>query len=520
MARTRHNRHTSASVSPGGREVTRDQAAHIQRMAEGIGQAGLLVVEAATNVEAIASNIGTQVELFKDLTLAARDLRDGNRSLSDDASTAAEATQSMNQELAQSREEMTASLSEVNYMISWVGNTSTQLETLQQEMENVGRIAHHIDSIAQQTHVLALNAHIEAARAGVGATGFTVIANAIRDLADQAIDAAASISTTLDPLIASVNDLGGTTRSARRGAERARNAIDMVAGSLERSQHAGSVLDRRVEAIATFSRTINDKVDLFSSSLLSLFEGVEHSENELTAATQSLDDLMSRTNSLVQLSAKIGVTTADTPIVDEVVKKASVIANLFEAALNAGEISIDELFDEHYQEIPHTNPTQHLTQFTTFVDRTVQDLLEDFLDFSPSVVFAAVVDRNGYLSTHNLKYSLPPSGDPDWDTAHCRNHRFFDDTTGINAARSRDEFLLQTYRRDMGGGVFRLMKDASAPIYVGGLHWGALRVGYAPLSLDEENAAKARRRPSHQPLAPEPDNDAARSELGALLSPW
>ncbi|WP_298211273.1 methyl-accepting chemotaxis protein [Ferrimicrobium sp.] len=520
MVRIGRRHSSSRHVVPAGKEITQEQAATIERMAEEIGHTGLLVVEAATKVESIASNITNQVELFKELTLTARDLRDGNRSLSDDATAAADATRRMNQELAQSRDEMTASLSEVNYMIKWVADTSTQLETLQQEMEDVGRIAHHLDSIAQQTHVLALNAHIEAARAGTGATGFTVIANAIRDLADQAIDAAASISTTLDPLIDSVNELGGTTKSARRGAERARNAIDIVAGSIERSQQEGQVLDHRVEAIATFSRTINEKVVLFSNSLLSLFDGVENSENDLNAATASLEHLMQRTNSLVQLSAKVGVATTDTPFVMEVVRCAHIIEARLEKALASGEVSIDILFDEQYQTVPGTNPQQHLTRFSTFVDQTVQDLLENFLDYSPAVVFAAVVDRNGYLSTHNLKYSLPQTADdPVWNAAHCRNHRFFDDPTGIHAARSRDEFLLQTYRRDMGGGQFRLMMDASAPIYVAGLHWGALRLGYAPLVVDPVETTQAKRVNQSATASPQ-HGHADRAELNELLSPW
>jgi methyl-accepting chemotaxis protein len=39
-------------------------------------------------------------------------------------------------------------------------------------------------------------------------------------------------------------------------------------------------------------------------------------------------------------------------------------------------------------------------------------------------------------------------------------------------------FLLQTYRRDLGGGKFTLMKDVSAPIMVQGRRWGGLRVCY------------------------------------------
>lgn len=45
-------------------------------------------------------------------------------------------------------------------------------------------------------------------------------------------------------------------------------------------------------------------------------------------------------------------------------------------------------------------------------------------------------------------------------------------------SRNTKPFLLQTYRRDMGGGVFALMKDASAPIRIEGRLWGGLRVCY------------------------------------------
>ncbi len=54
----------------------------------------------------------------------------------------------------------------------------------------------------------------------------------------------------------------------------------------------------------------------------------------------------------------------------------------------------------------------------------------------------------------------------------------FDDRVGLKAGRNTQPFLLQVYRRDMGGGKFVMMKDLSAPIIVDGSHWGGLRVAY------------------------------------------
>jgi methyl-accepting chemotaxis protein len=93
------------------------------------------------------------------------------------------------------------------------------------------------------------------------------------------------------------------------------------------------------------------------------------------------------------------------------------------------------------------------------------------------VVFCAAVDVNGYLPTHNKKFSKPQSDDPTWNTANCRNRRIFDDRVGAAAGRHTEPFLLQAYRRNMGDS-FVLMKDCSAPIYVHGRHWGGVRLAY------------------------------------------
>ncbi len=85
----------------------------------------------------------------------------------------------------------------------------------------------------------------------------------------------------------------------------------------------------------------------------------------------------------------------------------------------------------------------------------------------------------GYLPTHNRVYSEPQRpGQRDWNTAHSRNRRVFADRAGLAAARSTRPFLLQAYRRDMGGGQFVRLKEADAPITIKGRHWGALRLAY------------------------------------------
>lgn len=155
------------------------------------------------------------------------------------------------------------------------------------------------------------------------------------------------------------------------------------------------------------------------------------------------------------------------------------IAAAFEAALASGEITEAALFDTDYVPIPDTEPQQHVTRFTALTDRLLPPIQEPVIALDPRVVTCVTVDRNGYLPTHNRTFSQPQRpGAVAWNTAHARNRRIFNDRAGLTAARSTREHLLQSYERDMGGGVKVTLKEVDVPIRVHGRHWGALRLAY------------------------------------------
>lgn len=155
------------------------------------------------------------------------------------------------------------------------------------------------------------------------------------------------------------------------------------------------------------------------------------------------------------------------------------ISAAFEAAVAGGEIGLAQLFDEAYRPIEGSQPAQHLTAFNALTDRLLPTIQERFLALDPKVVFCIAADRNGYIPTHNRAYCQPQRpGDVAWNTAHSRWRRIFNDRTGLASARNTRPFLLQTYRRDMGGGQFVLLKEAAVPIVVQGRHWGGLRLAF------------------------------------------
>jgi methyl-accepting chemotaxis protein len=220
-----------------------------------------------------------------------------------------------------------------------------------------------------------------------------------------------------------------------------------------------------------------DSADRVRSYVNDLSATMDKANKQLSATQVRSDAVVDIGESLMLFIVENGFKTADSPIIELCQKTARCIEELFENAVKAGDIRAGDLFDEKYVPIPGSNPAQVTTRFTAFTDRVLPPIQEAVVKLSPKITFCAAVDRNGYLPTHNLVYSKPQGPDPVWNAANCRNRRIFNDRTGLAAGRNTRPFLLQTYRRDMGGGNFVVMKDISAPIYVDGRHWGGFRMG-------------------------------------------
>jgi len=72
---------------------------------------------------------------------------------------------------------------------------------LNEEIKNIEKIADFIHKIAEETNLLALNATIEAARAGEAGRGFSVVANEIKELANQTANSTEKISKIITEII-------------------------------------------------------------------------------------------------------------------------------------------------------------------------------------------------------------------------------------------------------------------------------------------------------------------------------
>jgi methyl-accepting chemotaxis protein len=151
---------------------------------------------------------------------------------------------------------------------------------------------------------------------------------------------------------------------------------------------------------------------------------------------------------------------------------AKMIGTIMEQAIDNARLSLENIFDTQYEPSGNSFPPKYHTRYDRYFDQAVLGVQDEFLKDS-GVVYAVASDRNGYIPTHNSRYQLPMTGDPEKDKTINRTKRIFDDPIGIKAARNTEPAFLQIYHRDTG----EVLWDISTPIIVKGKHWGAFRVG-------------------------------------------
>jgi methyl-accepting chemotaxis protein len=147
---------------------------------------------------------------------------------------------------------------------------------------------------------------------------------------------------------------------------------------------------------------------------------------------------------------------------------------IMEKWVSSNEIIEEKLFSFLYFPIPDSNPKKFNTDYDKLSDRDIQSVLEAHLGKQPDIIYTVMTDKNGYVPTHNKKYTLPLTGDKAKDLVGNRTKRIYADKTGLAAARNQEPFLLQSYKRDTG----QIMVDLSIPIFINKRHWGAVRIGY------------------------------------------
>jgi len=364
----------------------------------------------------------------------------------------------------------------VENALQGMGTLKVQIMTVAEAMvglgensQQIGGIVNIIDEISAQTNLLALNAAIEAAGAGEAGKRFSIVANEVKRLAERTAEATRQIKALIEQIQRATNTTIILTEEGTKGVDAANLLVTRVAEEL----HAILGLVKETSAAAREIKYSTQQQTSASEELASTIVEVRDVAAQVASSAQETSLAIMELTSLAERLK----TMMEEELQEKGKAKTQAGARMMERillqAIASGKLTQEDLFDENYQPIPGTSPQKYHTRFDSFCDNIFTSKQDEYLNDS-QVAFAVLIDRNGYLPTHNSRYSQPLTGDYDKDLKGNRAKRLFNDKVGLAAASNEKEILVQVYNRDTGERIW----DISSPIYIQGRHWGAFRIGY------------------------------------------
>lgn len=193
-----------------------------------------------------------------------------------------------------------------------IENVRQQTELTNSSAQQIRKAAEIIAGISNQTNLLALNASIEAARAGEHGSGFAVVAEEIRVLADQSKESTEQINNVVNELLSNSEVSVATTQEVSEAfAVQSEKVNETV--SIFKSLHAeikkvrGAIegINDEVGDLETHKKVIESGIDALSESSEENSSNAQVTTENLTNFQETVRECGQKTNRVVGVTEEL-----------------------------------------------------------------------------------------------------------------------------------------------------------------------------------------------------------------------
>lgn len=256
------------------------------------------IMQVAQGVAREAENIQATSNQVRDRAQAASSNATGVAGASEEISinmaSVSDATHSLSERVQDTGHRAQKSVTAATSAVDAAQRTNATMHELETGAQEIGEILNLIQDIAAQTNLLALNATIEAARAGEAGKGFTVVAQEVKNLANQT-------GSATDRIAERINEIQSTTGIAVKAIAGIHDSITGIhetvgemSDAVSEQQEFVAEIASNVEQSATAAGEMNSTIAQVSTAAddnLHAVDGLRDATDRLR--TQS-DDLGNR----------------------------------------------------------------------------------------------------------------------------------------------------------------------------------------------------------------------------------
>lgn len=380
--------------------------------------------------------------------------------------------------LDEGRSQIRSSLAQITNLLEAVTMLTQHVTGFAAAMDQVKRSSLEIEQIADKTNILALNAAIEAMRAGEAGRTFSVVANEVKGLANDATRASNEITRTIETLAGEAGQVISKINAGAEASDEAKGSIVRIEQTIEGVGDLVREVDGQNELIARASGTISDHVSRVHGVVEGFETAASGNEFQLGLAQKRMGELEEMASVMFDSLVHAGLAPKDSLMVERAKEGCAEVAAITLAALASGEITEEALFDDKYIEIPGTNPKLYRNRLSDWADANWRPILDKIKASDGNIVTSVCDDRNGFLPTHLSDRSRPPSGNYAQDLQFSRNGRIIFNAFDRRIRNSDAAYSMAVYRYEGDGNAYRVVRLASVPIIINGRRWGDYEISY------------------------------------------
>ncbi len=192
--------------------------------------------------------------------------------------------------------------------------TSQVVAEINKQMQEIGSIVGVIGGIADQTNLLALNAAIEAARAGEAGMGFAVVAEEVKDLAEESRNSADKIATLIADLQKKSQNVTASMNRSLEDVTAGDQAVKETLAVFEKIATAITDVTRRMGEVAGTTEEQAASVQEISASVHEVGTLVEQTAKEAVDSSAATEQASA---ALDQITRVIGQATSSVSHISE-----------------------------------------------------------------------------------------------------------------------------------------------------------------------------------------------------------
>ena len=461
------------------REISLSEGTSISQIPESCGRVTVGCTDVAGIVQGVIDSFGHLRAEYVELQGTVRDLDEDQRKVLEATDEARLLSERAIDRLAQGSELINNSLGQIGNLLELVETLTQHVTGFAAAMDQVRRSSQEIDQIAETTNILALNATIEAMRAGEQGRTFAVVASEVKSLANETRRATEEIGRTIDTLGDEAAQVIEKIQVGATASAEAKSSVSAIEQTLSGVTDLIGEVDQQQDLIARNSATISEHVHRVQDVLGDFDSAVSDNETKLATAHDRMEDLELTASDMFDKLVKAGMSPEDSAMVGKAQAHAANLSRLVEDAIDRGELSLDEMFDQDYREVPGTNPKLYRTRFSDWADRVWQPAYDAFLEENREAHMCSAADMNGFLPTHISDRSRTPTGDEAHDTQYCRNGRIMLEGVDMVAKKSSDPYTMAVYRHENDGRTYMVVRNVYVPLIVKGRRWGDAELAYS-----------------------------------------